>query len=119
MSIGTIVSPYRHIYGEPSKPQDSYLDVLVSTTTIDTNMLAANARFVSCPWDSRGGGAFTVLKVGGSGKVGSSAPLFEGHKAGVIDVAFNPFNDYVVASAAEDATIKLWKVVEANGQIQG
>jgi WD40 repeat protein len=118
MSLGTIVSPYRHIYGEPTKPQDSYLEVLVSTAAIDTNMLAANARFIGIPFDSRGGGTFSVLTATGKGKVGSSAPLFEGHKGPVIDVAFNPFNDYVVASAAEDATIKLWKVTEANGQVQ-
>jgi hypothetical protein len=119
MSLGTIVSPYRHIYGEPSKPVDSYADVLVSTAAIDTNMLAANARFIAVPWESRGGGAFAVLSATGKGKIGSSAPLFEGHKAPVIDVAFNPFNDFVVASASEDATIKLWKVSESNGQAVG
>jgi WD40 repeat protein len=119
MSLGTIVSPYRHIYGEPAKPQDSYADVLVSTAAIDTNMLAANARFVAIPWESRGGGTFSVLKADGKGKIGQAAPLFEGHKAPVIDVAFNPFNDYVVASAAEDATIKLWKIAEAGGQVAG
>jgi WD40 repeat protein len=117
--LGTIVSPYRHIYGEPSKAPDSYNDVLVSTAQVDTNMLAANARFVAVPWETRGGGAFAVLKAGGKGRLGGACPLFEGHKAGVIDVAFNPFNDFVVASASDDATIKLWQVTEAGGQVQG
>jgi WD40 repeat protein len=32
-------------------------------------------------------------------------------------VAFNPFNDFVVASAADDATIKLWQITEQGGQV--
>jgi hypothetical protein len=119
MSLGTIVSPYRHIYGEPGKSQDSYADVLVSTAAIDTNMLAANGRFVAIPWESRGGGTLAVLKVDGKGKIGQAAPLFEGHKAPVVDVAFNPFNDYVVASASDDATIKLWRINDAGAQVSG
>jgi coronin-1A/coronin-1B/1C/6 len=117
MSLGTITSPYRHIYGEPSKTQDSYADVLVSTAAIDTNMLAANGRFLAIPWESHGGGTFSVLTTSGKGKVGQTAPLFEGHKAPVVDVAFNPFNDYVVASASDDASIKLWQIAENNGQV--
>ena len=117
MSLGTVISPFRHIYGEPAKASESYADVLVSTSTVDTNMLAANARFIAVPWETRGGGSFSVLKVGGQGKLGTKAPLFTGHKAPVIDVAFNPVNDWVVASASEDATVKLWKVSEAGGQV--
>jgi hypothetical protein len=82
-------------------------------------MLAASARFLAIPWESRGGGAFAVLKAGGKGRVGPTAPLFIGHKAPVIDVAFNPFNDFVVASASDDAAIKLWQVTESGGQVQG
>ena len=107
---GQVSSPYRHIYGEPAKPIDSYTEVLVTSSTIDTNMLAANARFIAVPWETRGGGSFAVLKADGKGRIGTSAPLFTGHKAPVIDVAFNPFNDFVVASASDDATIKLWKI---------
>jgi hypothetical protein len=64
---GTIVSPYHHIYGEPNKPVDSSADALVSSAAIDRNMLAANARFLAIPWDSRGGGSFAVVPADGKG----------------------------------------------------
>jgi hypothetical protein len=80
-------------------------------------LLAANSRFIAIPWEASGGGCFSVVKVGGKGKLGRAAPLFEGHKAAVLDVAFNPFNDYVVASAADDAAVKLWKVEEGPNQV--
>ena len=108
------VSPYRHVYIESSKPDKSYQEVNVSTTSIDTNLLAANYRFVAVPWETRGGGLFTVLPVNGNGKIGTTAPMFTGHQAGVLDLAFNPFNDFIIASAADDATVRIWNI-EMNG----
>jgi len=107
------VSPYRNIFAKPKRKEECYQDINVSTAPIDSNMLAANARFVAVPWEGTGGGSLCVLPILGEecyGKVGTKANLLSGHKAPVIDVAFNPFNDFVVASAAEDATIRLWNI---------
>ncbi|KAK8878686.1 actin filament binding [Tritrichomonas musculus] len=119
MSLGARVSLYRHIYTEPQKNDDAYADVFVSTNQIDTNMLAANHNYFAYPYDTRGGGAFGVLKIGGKGKVGTNGPIFTGHKAPVLDVAFCPFNESIVASASEDATVKIWKIEEENGNVKG
>jgi len=35
-----------------------------------------------------------------------------GHKAPVLDFAFNSFSDHIVASASEDCTVRLWKIPE-------
>ena len=35
-------------------------------------------------------------------------PLLRGHGANVVDFEFSPFNDLLLATASEDATIKLW-----------
>lgn len=116
-SLANRVSLYRHVYGEPQKYEEAYADVFVSSNQIDTNMLAANSKYFAFPYETRGGGAFGVLKVGGSGKIGTSAPLFSGHTRPVLDVAFSPFNENIVASASEDATIRLWKITETAGKI--
>jgi len=110
-------SPYRHVYLELEKPDNSYQECNVSTTSIDTNLLAANYRYVSFPVETSGGGLFTVLPVQGSGKIGTTAPTFSGHSGGVLDVAFNPFNDNIIASAAEDATLRVWDIKYENGQV--
>lgn len=35
-----------------------------------------------------------------------------GHKSAVLDVAWNPFDDYEIASASEDCEVKLWSIPE-------
>lgn len=33
-----------------------------------------------------------------------------GHKQDVLDVAWNPFDDNMIASSSEDATVKIWNI---------
>lgn len=47
-----------------------------------------------------------------SGKLPDNYPLFRGHTAPVLDTAFNPFNDYVIASGAEDSKVMIWNIPE-------
>jgi coronin-1B/1C/6 len=37
-------------------------------------------------------------------------PLVAGHKGPVLDIAWCPFNDNVIASASEDTTVKCWQI---------
>lgn len=37
-------------------------------------------------------------------------PKVTGHKAQVLDVMWNPFNDNQIASASEDCTIMIWNI---------
>jgi coronin-1B/1C/6 len=39
-----------------------------------------------------------------------SPPLFTGHSGPVLDTDFNPFNERIVASASEDANVRIWSV---------
>jgi len=39
-------------------------------------------------------------------------PLVVGHKAEVLDLDFNPFNDFLIASASEDCYVKIWQIPE-------
>jgi coronin-1B/1C/6 len=110
-------SPYRHVYLELEKPDNSYQECNVSTTSIDTNLLAANYRYVAFPLETTGGGLFTVLPVSGNGKIGTTAPQFAGHSGGVLDVGFNPFNDNIIASGAEDATLRIWEINCEDGKV--
>jgi WD40 repeat protein len=76
-------------------------------------MLAANTRFLAfATWCQSG-----CSESQWQGNIGQAAPLFEGHKASVVDVAFNPFNDYVVASASDDAPIQLWRIAEQGDKV--
>lgn len=37
-------------------------------------------------------------------------PKVSGHKNPILDLAFNPFNENMIASASEDCTVKLWLI---------
>lgn len=46
------------------------------------------------------------------GKLPDNYPLYRGHTAPVLDTDFNPFNDYVIASGAEDSKVMIWTIPE-------
>lgn len=45
-----------------------------------------------------------------TGRLDVNQPLVTGHKGPVLDIAWCPFNDNVIASASEDATVKCWQI---------
>jgi coronin-1B/1C/6 len=60
--------------------------------------------------ESAGGGAFLVLPLDKIGRIDRDVPLVTGHKAAVLDIAWCPHNDNVIASGSEDCTIKVWQI---------
>ena len=42
-----------------------------------------------------------------TGRVDRDTPMVSGHKAAVLDIAWCPHNDDVIASASEDCTVKV------------
>ncbi|XP_048360015.1 coronin-2A, partial [Sphaerodactylus townsendi] len=45
-----------------------------------------------------------------TGKLDPHYPRICGHKGNVLDIKWNPFNDFVIASCSEDATVKVWNI---------
>ncbi|KAI8148473.1 hypothetical protein BJV82DRAFT_592242 [Fennellomyces sp. T-0311] len=105
-------SKYRHVFGTPAKRDFCYDNVRVSLNAWDTNMVQVNPLFVSMNWQASGGGAFAVIPLGTVGKLPDNYPLYHGHTAPVLDTNFNPFNDYVIASGAEDSKVMIWTIPE-------
>ncbi|CAO3577891.1 unnamed protein product [Absidia cylindrospora] len=105
-------SKYRHVYGTCAKRDASYDNLRVSANAWDTNMVAVNPLFLSVNWQSSGGGAFAVIPLSTVGKLPENYPLYRGHTGPVLDTAFNPFNDYVIASGSEDSKVMLWNIPE-------
>ncbi|KAL4215460.1 DUF1900-domain-containing protein [Rhizopus microsporus] len=96
-------SKYRHVYGTCAKRDYCYDNL---------------RRFLSINWQASGGGAFAVIPLSQIGKLPENYPLYRGHTGPVLDTDFNPFNDYVVASGAEDSKVMIWSIPEeyAEGQ---
>ncbi|KAH7890999.1 microtubule binding protein [Phlebopus sp. FC_14] len=119
MSRFVRASKYRHVFGQAAKKEHGYDNVKVSSSAWDTNLIAASAQFVSINWSASGGGAFAILPLPSPfgptsydipSKLPDIIPLARTHTAPVLDTAWSPANDTLVASASEDGTSLLWKV---------
>lgn len=101
----------------------------VSASAWDTDLIKANPKFLSINYQASGGGAFCVLPLLSpftssspipTPKLPDLLPLCRGHTAPVLDTAWNPHTEAVLASAGEDGKIFLWNFSgELSGASQG
>lgn len=114
-------SKYRHVYGEKAKI--SYENAKISGSAWDTNLVSAGGKYLAVNWQVAGGGAFAVLPAhspftppspaGFPTKLPDILPLARGHSGPVLDTAWSPFDDSIVASAGEDGKIFIWKIEDS------
>jgi len=92
------------------KREQCYDNIRVSKSSWDSTFCDVNPKFIAIIVESGGGGAFLVLPISKTGRVAPDAPLVAGHKGPVLDIAWCPHNDNVIASASEDCVVKVWQV---------
>ncbi|XP_005112361.1 coronin-1C [Aplysia californica] len=105
-------SKFRHVFGQALKRDQCYDGVRITRTSWESTYCAVNTKFVAIITEAAGGGSFLVLPIGKPGRVSIDNPMVAGHRGAVLDVAWCPHNDEVIASASEDCTIKLWQIPE-------
>lgn len=103
-------SKFRHVYGQASKKQDCYDNIRITKSSWDSTFCDVNPKFIAIITEAAGGGSFLVLPIERTGRVDRDTPLVVGHKAAVLDLAWCPHNDNLIASASEDCTIKIWDI---------
>ncbi|KAJ2323479.1 Coronin-like protein crn1, partial [Coemansia sp. RSA 2681] len=103
-------SKFRHVFGTASKREECYENLRVSINAWDTNYVCANPKYLAVNWNAGGGGAFCVVPHAQAGKLRGDFPLFSAHAGAVLDTAFSPFDDDVIASGAEDHQAMVWRV---------
>ncbi|XP_026313582.1 uncharacterized protein LOC113225478 [Hyposmocoma kahamanoa] len=102
-------SKFRHVYGQPLKREQCYDNIRVSKSSWDSTFCAVNPKFLAIIVESAGGGAFIVLPHNKVGRIPADHPLVGGHKGPVLDIAWCPHNDNVIASGSEDCVVKVTK----------
>ncbi|CAM9484386.1 unnamed protein product [Lampetra planeri] len=103
-------SKFRHVFGRPAK--HCYDSVPITRSVHDNHFCAVNPRFLAVVTECAGGGAFLVLPLQLTGKVDPHYPRVCGHQAIVLDIKWSPFNDFIIASASDDATVRVWEIPE-------
>ncbi|XP_059054783.1 coronin-6 [Achroia grisella] len=103
-------SKFRHVYGQALKREQCYEGIRVSKSSWDSTFCAVNPKFLAIIVESAGGGAFIVLPHNKVGRIPADHPLVGGHKGPVLDIAWCPHNDNVIASGSEDCVVKVWQI---------
>ncbi|CAF1595536.1 unnamed protein product [Adineta ricciae] len=103
-------SKFRHVFGQAAKKQDCYENIRITKSAWDSTFCSVNPKFLAIITESAGGGAFLVLPLDKIGRIDRDVPLVTGHKAAVLDIAWCPHNDNVIASGSEDCTVKVWQI---------
>jgi len=103
-------SKYRHVFGTSAKREECYDQIKVARSAWDSNKIAASTQQFSVIWDAAGGGAFVPINYSDMGKRTPNPPLVAGHKNEILDIDYHPFNPYIIASASEDCTVKIWQL---------
>lgn len=103
-------SKFRHVFGTAEKSDRCFNDIRITRSAWDSNFCAVNPKFLAIAIDGGGGGPFLILRHDEVGRVPKSKAILDGHAAPVLDLAWSPYNDNIIASCAEDCTIKIWVI---------
>ncbi|CAJ0963219.1 unnamed protein product [Ranitomeya imitator] len=103
-------SKYRHVFGKPANKENCYDNVPITRSVHDNQFCAVNPSFIAVVTECAGGGAFIVIPIQQSGKLDPHYPKVCGHRGNVLDIKWNPFDDYVIASCSEDTSVKIWDI---------
>lgn len=103
-------SKFRHVFGQALRKDQCYDNIRITKNSWDSNFCAVNPKFLAIVTEAAGGGAFLVLTLKQTGKVDPNAPLVAGHKGAVLDIQWCPFNDNIIASASDDAIVRVWQI---------
>ncbi|CAH1800434.1 unnamed protein product [Owenia fusiformis] len=112
MSFRIRESRFRHVFGKPLKRTDCFDNIRITKTAWDSTFCAANPKYIAIITESAGGGSFLVLPLNKPGRIERDCAKVSGHTAGVLDIAWCPWHDNVIASASEDCTVKIWQIPE-------
>lgn len=101
-------SLFRHVHGTPAKPEGEFQE-LKPQCTGEGNYIAANSKFF-CYSGIGGGGPVVVMPLNKPGRLPHNVPSLQVHKDSVLDFAFNPFNDNLLATGGEDCHVKVSQI---------
>ncbi|XP_048384194.1 coronin-2A-like isoform X2 [Stegostoma tigrinum] len=103
-------SKFRHVYGKPATKENCYDGVPITKSVQDNYFCSVNPKFIAVVTECAGGGAFYIIPIGQTGKIDPLQPKVCGHRGNVLDIKWNPFDDYIIASSSEDSTVKIWEI---------
>ncbi len=104
---GKRTSKYKSLIGEEKTNKFTNIN-LVSEVT-EGKLIACNGSFIAASWNSTPG-SVAVFNTLFPTNIKFNCPVLKGHRNNVFDLEFSPLKDTLLATASDDATVKLWDI---------
>lgn len=108
MSTRFRTSKFRHVAGTARKAELCYPDLRPCASTSDADLVAASTELLAVGWE--GGQSVALLPLAQVGKRREAPALLHAHAGQVYDLQFAPHDARLLASAADDGLVKLWRL---------
>ncbi|KAL0228530.1 hypothetical protein RCL1_004673 [Eukaryota sp. TZLM3-RCL] len=104
------IARFRNVFGELQK-DSIYSGFNCTTSAWDGPLIAVNSKHVALIIASHGPGAVVVLPFDAPQRFTSFSTI-RGHSSGIQDIAFDPFDEDVIATAGEDGFVRFFRIPE-------
>lgn len=104
-------SKYRFLLGKEFQLRECYQGLRLGRCATDTDMLKVNTEFFACPWSDEGTLAIVPLSAKGAAMPEEPA-LLRNDRVPILDFAWNPFNNHVLATSDQTGQGALWNIPE-------
>lgn len=104
-------SKYRNVANNVYRTEYQYPNLTLTTASGDGTVVAGNMFWIALAWHSQVGGAVGILSADQPGRRAQNNPfLIQAHSQPLTDMAWNPFHDWVLATAGADGLAKIFKL---------
>ncbi|XP_034671051.1 coronin-6-like [Drosophila subobscura] len=111
--MSKFISKFRQLQARTLSRECCYENLRVTKFGWDATICAVNPKFVAIIVESVGGGSFVVTPCARVGPLPMDYPTVSGHGGWVLDIAWSPHNDNIIASGSTDGVARVWAIPDA------